>query len=54
MKNFSIPILLTVAQDKTYKIPVTYFFERFYKNILWKCVNESCQKEKPGRGREVK
>jgi len=33
MKNFEIPIFLTVAQDKPYKIPVTYFFERFYENI---------------------
>ena len=33
MKNFEIPIFLTVAQDKPYKIPVTYFFKRFYENI---------------------
>ena len=51
MKNFWIPISLTVAQDKTYKIPVTNFFERFYENIWKKYVNDSCQKEKPGRGK---
>ena len=33
MKIFEIPIFLTVGQDKSYKIPVTYFFERFYENI---------------------
>ena len=49
MKNFEIPIFLTIAQDKPYKIPVTYFFKRFYENIWNKCVNDSCQKEKPGR-----
>ena len=46
---WKIPIFLTVAQDKPYKIPVTYFFKRFYENISGKCVNNSCQKEKPGR-----
>ena len=30
LKNF---FFLTVAQDKTYKIPVTNFFERFHENI---------------------
>ena len=49
LQNFKIPIFLTVAQDKPYKIPVTYFFKRFYENISGKCVNNSCQKEKPGR-----
>ena len=47
--GWKIPIFLTVAQDKPYKIPVTYFFKRFYENISGKCVNNSCQKEKPGR-----
>ena len=28
MKNFEIPIFLTVAQDKPYKIPVTYFLNK--------------------------
>ena len=46
-----IPIFLTVAQDKTYKISVTNFVERFYENIWTKYVNDSCQKETPGRGK---
>ena len=46
-----IPIFLTVAKDEPYKIPVTCFFERFYENISTKCVNDSCQKEKPSEGR---
>ena len=46
-----IPIFLTVAQDKPYKIPVTYSFETFFGNIPTNCVNDSCQKEKPGRGK---
>ena len=50
LKNFCIPIFLTVAKDKPYKIPVTCFCERFYENISAKCVNDSCQKEKPSRG----
>ena len=33
LENFEIPIFLTVAQDKTYKLPITFFFERFYENI---------------------
>ena len=28
MKNFEIPIFLTVAQHKPYKIPVTYFLNK--------------------------
>ena len=50
LKNFPcIHIFLTVAQDEPYKKPVTYFFQRFYENISTKCVNDSCQKEKPSR-----
>ena len=41
LENFKIPIFLTVAQDKPYKIPVTYFFKRFYENISGKCVHPS-------------
>ena len=44
-------IFSTVAQDKPYKIRVTYFFKRFYENISIKCENDSCQKEKLGRGK---
>ena len=39
LQNFKIPIFLTVAQDKPNKIPVTYFFKRFYENISGKCVH---------------
>ena len=49
LKNFCIPIFLTVVQDEPYKIPVTYFSETFSEIILKKCVNDSCQKEKPSR-----
>ena len=49
LENFKIPIFLTEAQDKPYKIPVTYFFKRFCENISGKFVNDSCQKEKPSR-----
>ena len=34
LKNFCIPIFLTVEQDEPYKVPVTYFIKRFYENIL--------------------
>ena len=40
-ENVYISIFLSVAQDELYKIPVTYFVERFYENISTKCVNDS-------------
>ena len=40
-ENVYISIFLSVAQDKPYKIPLTYFVERFYENISTKCVNDS-------------
>ena len=42
---------LTVAQDEPYKIPVNYFSERFSEIIFKKCVNDSCQNEKPSRSK---
>ena len=38
-------------QDEPYEIPVTYFSERFSEIIFKKCVNDSCQKEKPSRSK---
>ena len=51
LKNFCIPIFLTVAQDEPYKILVTCFSERFSEIILKMCVNDSFQKEKPSRSK---
>ena len=51
LKNFEITIFLIVTQDKPYKTHVTYIFERFYENFSTKCVNDSSQKEKPGRSK---
>ena len=51
LKNFWILIFLTVAQDEPYKIPVNYFSERFSEIIFKKCVNDSCQNEKPSRSK---
>ena len=49
LKNVCIPIFLIVVQDEPYKIPVTYFSES--EIISKKCVNDSCQKEKPSRSK---
>ena len=49
LKNFCIFIFLIVVQDEPYKIPVIYFSERFSAIIFKKCLNDSCQKEKPSR-----
>ena len=49
LKNFCIPIFLIVVQDEPYKIPVTYFSERFSEIIFKKWVNDSRQKETPSR-----
>ena len=51
LKNFCIPIFLTVAQDEPHEKPVTSFSERFSEIILGNCVNDSCQKEKPSRSK---
>ena len=51
LRNFCIPISLIVVQDEPYKIPVTYFSERFSEIILKKRVHDSCQKEKPSRSK---
>ena len=36
LKNFCIPIFLEVVQDEAYKLPVTYFSERFSEIIFKK------------------
>ena len=51
VRNFCIPIFLIVVQDEPYKIPVTYSSERFSEIIFKKCVNDSCQREKPRRSK---
>ena len=51
LKNFCIPIFLIVVQVGPYKTPVPYFSERFSEIILKKCVNDSCQEEKPSRSK---
>ena len=51
LRNFCIPIFLIVVQDKPYEKPVTYLSERFSEIIFKKCVNDSCQREKPRRSK---